>query len=65
MSKNLKQEITFAQTEREQIRELFVKRAQQAPIPNPFDPASMARWLAYVEEMRELERLLREAGDQL
>lgn len=55
----------FAQTEREKIRELFVKRAGEAPVPNPFDPESMKKWDEYVQEMHELEAQLREAGEQL
>lgn len=56
---------SFAQTEREKIRELFVKRAGEAPIPNPSDPESMRKWDEYVQEMHELEAHLREAGEQL
>jgi len=55
----------FAQTEREKIRELFVKRAGEAPVPDPFDPESMRKWDEYVQEMHELEAQLREAGEQL
>jgi hypothetical protein len=55
----------FAQTEREKIRELFVKRAGEAPVPSPFDPESMKKWDEYVQEMHELEAQLREAGEQL
>ncbi len=52
----------FARSEREQIREHFAMRAGEAPIPNPFDPESMRRWDEYVQEMRELEQQLQEAG---
>ena len=55
----------FAQTEREKIRELFVRRAGEAPVPSPFDPESMKKWDEYVQEMHELEAQLREAGEQL
>jgi hypothetical protein len=55
----------FAQTEREKIRELFVKRAGEAPVPDPFDPESMRKWDEYVQEMHELEAQLREAGEHL
>ncbi|KCZ73632.1 hypothetical protein ANME2D_00704 [Candidatus Methanoperedens nitroreducens] len=56
----------FAQSsEREQIREHFIKRAREAPIPDPFDPASMLKWGEYVDEMRELEQMLRNAGEKL
>lgn len=65
MSIEPKPKITFAQTEREKIREHFVKRASEAPVPNPFDQESMRKWDEYVQEMHELERQLTEAGDQL
>jgi len=65
MSIEPKPKITFAQTERENIREHFTRRASEAPIPNPFDPESMRKWDEYVAEMHELERQLTEAGDQL
>jgi hypothetical protein len=65
MSIEPKPKITFAQTEREKIREHFAKRASEAPIPNPFDPESMRKWDEYVQEMHELERQLQEAGEQL
>lgn len=52
-------------SEREQLRELYTLRASQAPIPNPFDPMSLRIWSEYVDEMRELELQLREAGDHL
>ncbi|MBU3966160.1 MAG: helix-turn-helix domain-containing protein [Euryarchaeota archaeon] len=48
----------FARSEREELREHFVKRAGEAPIPNPFDPESMRSWDEYVQEMHELERPL-------
>ncbi|MBU4138696.1 MAG: hypothetical protein KJ729_01935 [Euryarchaeota archaeon] len=56
---------TFARSEREKIREQFVKRAGEAPIPNPFDPESLRVWDEYVQEMHDLEQQLRDAGDQL
>lgn len=55
----------FARSEREQIREHFAKRASEAPVPDPSDPMSMRQWLDYVDEMREIENQLREAGDSL
>ena len=57
--------IPFARTEREKIREHFVKRAGEAPVPDPFDPESMRKWDEYVREMHELERQLQEAGESL
>ena len=65
MSIEPKPKITFAQTEREKIREHFTRRASEAPIPNPFDAESMRKWDEYVAEMHELERQLREAGEHL
>ena len=65
MSIEPNQKIPFAQTEREKIREHFARRAGEAPIPDPFDPESMRKWDEYVQEMHELERQLREAGEQL
>jgi len=65
MSIEPNQKITFAQTEREKIREHFTRRAGEAPIPDPFDPESLRVWDEYVAEMHELERQLTEAGDQL
>ncbi len=65
MSIEPNQKIPFAQTEREKIREHFVKRASEAPVPDPFDPESMRLWDEYVQEMHELELQLREAGEPL
>ncbi len=65
MSKESKPLKPFARSEREKIREHFVKRASEAPIPNPFDAESMRKWDEYMAEMHELERQLTEAGDQL
>ena len=65
MSIEPKSKITFAQTEREKIREHFTRRASEAPIPNPFDAASLKVWDEYVQEMHELEQQLREAGEHL
>jgi hypothetical protein len=65
MSIEPKSKITFAQTEREKIREHFARRASEAPMPDPFDAASLKVWDEYVQEMHELEQQLREAGDQL
>jgi hypothetical protein len=65
MSIKPKPKITFAQTEREKIREHFARRASEAPMPDPFDAASLKVWDEYVQEMHELEQQLREAGDQL
>jgi hypothetical protein len=56
---------TFAQSEREKLREHFTRRASEPPIVNPFDPESMRTWDQYVMEMRDLENQLREAGDLL
>ncbi|MCE8425830.1 MAG: hypothetical protein J5U17_08650 [Candidatus Methanoperedens sp.] len=56
---------TFALSEREKIREHFTKRAREAPIVSPLDPSSMEAWWDYVDEMREIEQQLREAGEQL
>jgi len=53
----------FARSEREKLREHFARRAGEAPIPNPFDPVSLRVWDEYVQEMHELERQLREAGE--
>lgn len=61
-SKTLK---PFARSEREKIRDHFAKRAGEAPVPNPLDPESMRQWLDYVDEMREIENQLKEAGDSL
>lgn len=51
-----------AQTNREKLREHFKRRASSPP----YDalPWSSA-WIEYVEEMRELERQLTEAGERL
>jgi hypothetical protein len=65
MSIEPKPKITFAQTERERIREHFARRAGEAPLFNPFDPESIRKWDEYVAEMHELERQLMEAGEQL
>jgi len=65
MSIESKPKITFAQTEREKIREHFARRAGEAPVPDPFDATSLKVWDEYVQEMHELERQLTEAGDQL
>ncbi len=65
MSKESKPLKTFAQTEREKIREQFARRAGEAPIPDPFNPESMRSWDEYVQEMHELERQLQEAGETL
>jgi len=65
MSNELKPIKPFAQTEREQIREHFIKRAREAPLPNPFDAESLRIWDEYVVEMREIEMQLNEAGDIL
>jgi hypothetical protein len=51
MSKESKQLKTFAQTEREKIRDHFAKRAGEASIPNPLDPESMRTWDEYVKEV--------------
>ncbi|MBU4373916.1 MAG: hypothetical protein KJ714_05640 [Euryarchaeota archaeon] len=59
---NNKANKAFAQTEREQIRELFKARANSPPIPDPFNAQSMQKWEEYVIEMRELEAQLKAAG---
>lgn len=53
---------TRTRTEREQVRQLFIERARDPP----WDalPWSSA-WEEYVEEMHELERQLRGAGEDL
>ncbi len=53
---------TFAQTDREKLRAHFRQRASNPP----YDalPWSSA-WIEYMEEMRELERQLVEAGERL
>ncbi len=56
---------TFAETEREQLRELFKTKASNPPIPNPFDADSLRKWDEYCREMRDLEAALREAGEGL
>jgi hypothetical protein len=65
MKKESKPLKPFARTEREELRDHFAKRAGEAPIPTPSDPESMLRWLDYVDEMREIENQLKEAGDSL
>jgi hypothetical protein len=56
---------TFALSEREKIREHFIKRTREAPIVSPLDPSSMEAWWDYVDEMRDIEQQLREAGEPL
>lgn len=64
MNKVVKQDKFTVRDEREQLREIFIKRAGEPPIPdNLFGPDPV--WDAYVQEMRDLERQLREAGEQL
>lgn len=46
--------------EREMIRQMFIKRASEPPIPDPFSAESMARWEDYCEEMRGYEAVLAE-----
>jgi len=65
MSMKPKPKITFAQTEREKIREHFIKRAREAPLVSPLDPSSMEAWWDYVDEMREIEQQLKDAGEPL
>ena len=65
MNRELKPLKTFARSEREKIREHFVKRASEAPVVSPLDPSSMEAWWDYVDEMREIERQLQEAGEHL
>jgi hypothetical protein len=54
-----------ARSEREELRAYVAKRAGEAPIYNLLDPESMLQWLDYVDEMREIENQLKEAGDSL
>ncbi len=66
MTKNIVQTIKhFAQSERERLREHFAKRATEVPLVSPFNAASLRIWDEYVDEMRELELQMREAGDHL
>ncbi len=52
----------FAQTDIEMLREHFMRRAGNPPYDAlPWSGA----WTEYVEEMRELERQLTEAGERL
>lgn len=55
MNTELKPLKPFVQSERESIRTIFARRASEAPIPDPFNAASMQEWEEYVEEMRNLE----------
>jgi len=65
-NKQYKPEKAFAPiTEREKIRRHFVKRAGEAPIPNPFSAESMEAWWDYVDDMREIEQQLKDAGERL
>jgi len=53
---------TFAQTDREKLRDHFKQRASNPPYDAlPWSGA----WTKYVEEMRELEGWLVEAGERL
>jgi hypothetical protein len=65
MSIEPKSKITFAQTEREKIWEHFIKRAREAPLVSPLDPLSMEAWWDYVDEMRDIEQQLKDAGETL
>ncbi len=65
MENTTKRVKTFAKSEREKIRELFSKRAGEAPVPSPFDAESLREWDQYCEEMRDLEAQLRAAGVSL
>ena len=65
MTRELKQLKPFARSEREKIREHFVKRASEAPVVSPLDPSSMEAWWDYVDEMREIEQQLKDAGEPL
>lgn len=66
MSIKPNQKITFAPiTEREKIREHFIKRAREAPLVSPLDPSSMEAWWDYVDEMREIEQQLKDSGEHL
>jgi len=52
----------FAETEREKLRELLKQRGREPPWEAlPWS----SEWAEYVEEMREIERQLREAGEDL
>lgn len=51
-------------TEREKLRRIFTEKAANPPTPDAlfeYDPA----WDKYCDEMRELERALRYAGEIL
>lgn len=64
MNNNPNVKKTFAPiSEREKTRQHFVKRAAEAPIPDPFSAESMETWWDYVEEMREIEMQLQKEGD--
>lgn len=53
---------TQTKTQREKIRDLFMMRARDPPWEAlPWSSA----WTDYEEEMREIERQLREAGEDL
>ncbi len=53
---------TFAQMDREKLRAHFKQRASNPP----YDALQWSgAWVEYVEEMRELERQLVEAGERL
>jgi len=65
MSIKPKPKKSFAQSEREKIREHFIKRAREAPLVSPLDPLSMEAWWDYVDEMREIEQQLKDIGEHL
>jgi hypothetical protein len=53
---------TFVQKDHEKLRKHFKKRATNPPYDSlPWSSA----WIEYVEEMRELEQQLMEAGERL
>lgn len=65
MNTQLKPLKPFARSEQEKIREHFIKRASEAPVVSPLDPSSMEAWWDYVDEMREIEQKLKDAGEPL
>ncbi len=65
MRNSTKRNKAFAESEREQLRELFKVKTSNPPIPNPFDAVSMRKWDEYCEEMREIEEQLKAVGELL
>ncbi len=62
MVNNSDKDKPFAETERERLRELLKQRGRDPPWEAlPWS----SEWEEYVDEMREIERQLREAGEDL